>query len=167
MSATEYEFEMFDLRKELLAMVAENAREDQLHRARNEGARRILTRGEGNVEKAAKAFKTSFDKAKEIVEKGGDHDLEIEEMPAILEDHDGEIQPGEIDGKAVELIRSIDQSGFGEPQTSLYPVVDHPSGYRVCTCPSQKYYVLCPHTLARVIERNWPEAPLPDDVYTR
>ncbi|WP_167880052.1 hypothetical protein [Halorhabdus rudnickae] len=152
---------MFDLRKRVLAAVAEYAREDRLTQAKHEGARLIQRLGEGDAEKAAQAFRTSFDKAKEMIGEDVGYDLEIREMPPILEDHDGEIEPHEIAGETVEVARSVNKTGFGQRESSLYPIVAHPSGYRVCTCPAQKYYIVCPHTLARVIERNWPEAPLP------
>lgn len=163
-STDDYEFEMFDLRKRLLAGIAECVREGDFHKAKTEAKHIIRLNAEGNgeaVDKQVKAFATSFDKARELVEEGGDTNLEIADMPPILEDHDGEIEGDEIVGDAVELVRSVDRSGFGDPETSLYPVVDHPSGYRVCTCPSQKYHLVCKHTLARIIERDWEDAPVP------
>ena len=159
---SDYQFEMFDLRKDVLACVAVNARDDDLIRGRSNAKQMILRRGEGDAAKAAKAFGTSFDKAVEMVKEGGDYDLEIESFPddGILADHDAEINPTtEIEGDVAEIVTSTDNSSF-RSSTSVYPVIDHPSGFRVCTCGAQKYYITCPHTLARVLEMNWSEAPL-------
>lgn len=157
MSATsDYEFEMFDLRKDVLAAVAEKAREGDLVGAKHEAKRLILRRATKNPSKNANAFETSFEKARDMVTEGGDYDLEIEDMPPILDGHDAEIDPStEIEGEPIEVITSSEKTGFGEPDTSTYPVVAHPSGFRICTCGAQKYYIICPHTLARVLERNW------------
>ncbi len=169
MSQTEdYQFEMFGLRKQLLALVAECARDDDLRRAKREGASLIRRNANGDADqrrKAAKAFKSSFDRAVETVNDGGDYDLEIADFPSdgILtgDDHDAEIDPTrEIDGSVAELITSIKRERFSTEKTT-YPVIDHPSEFRICTCGAQKYYIVCPHTLARVIERNWANAPLP------
>lgn len=92
-------------------------------------------------------FGTIFENAVEIVT--GKKEINIED--AILNDHDGEIEPSEIDGESVEVVKSY--SG------NQYPVVQHPSGYRICTCPSQKYQLVCKHTVARILERNWRGTP--------
>ena len=164
MSTNQYQFEMFQLRKDVLATVAEHARNDELWKAKIEAKRMIRRRADsGNPTKVAKAFATSFKKARAFIEKGGNTELNIKgARNRILTDHDSGIDPStDIEGDVVELIESVDDSGWGEPDVSEYPVVAHPSGYRVCTCPSQQYHIVCKHTLARVIERNWPNAPLP------
>jgi hypothetical protein len=158
----DYQFEMFDLRKDVLALVAMHVRDGDFVLAKHAAKREILRRAEGDASKAADAFGTSFDKAKEMVQEGGNHAIHIDAMPSILPDHDAEINPNtEIDGDVVEVVTSVDTSSFRESK-SVYPVVDHPSGFRVCTCGAQKYYITCPHTLARVIEMNWSEAPVLD-----
>lgn len=161
-SNNDYELEMFPLRRDVLAMVAECARNDELWHAKTKGKRMIRRRANSeNPSKVAKAFATSLENARDIVHERGDHDIVIEDMPPILDDHDGEIQPSEIQGDAVEVIRSIDTSGYGRAETTVYPVYRHdPSGWRVCSCPSQKYHIVCKHTLARVVERNLPLDPI-------
>ncbi|ERJ05105.1 Zinc finger SWIM-type protein [Halorhabdus tiamatea SARL4B] len=157
----DYEFEMFSLRKDTLALVAKEVREGNLTKAKRKGKNEIETRSEGDAQENGKAFVSSFEKGVEMVEAGGDYEIEIADMPSILEEHDAEIDPNtEINGEAAGVIRSHDHSGFGEAETSTYPVVHHESGFRVCTCAAQKYYIVCPHTLARVIERNWADAPV-------
>jgi hypothetical protein len=154
----EYSFEMFDLRRELLAMVAAEIRDGNPRVAKRKGARMVRQRSEWNGDRNADAFETAFERARELISDDGDTDIEIEDAPSIIRDgdHDGVIQGPEIDGDVAELIHSIDRSGFGDPETTTYPVVDHASGYRVCTCPAQKNFIVCKHTLARVIERNQP-----------
>lgn len=165
---SDYTFDMFDLRKIVLATVAENVRNDDLVAAKHDAARLIRNQADGDAsdrQQAAKAFKTSFDRARETIEEGGDYDLDIDTFPSdgILHDHDAEIDPTtDIEGDVVEVLTSIKTEGWGQPEKNIYPVVEHqPSGYRVCTCPAQKYYIVCPHTLARIIERNWQAAPVP------
>lgn len=162
MSATDYSFEMSALRKDVLGIVADHVRDGDFAGAKHAAAREIRRHSPENPEQDAKAFRTSFDKAKTMVEDGGRYDIDIDPMPALLPDHDAELTPGlEINGEVTEVVTSYDHSGFGDPDTSVYPVVDHGSGFRVCTCGAQKYYTACPHTLARVVERNWADAPLP------
>lgn len=167
MSQSEYEFEMFDLRKAVLSTVAEHVRENDFVSAKHNAARLIERRAQGDASdrrQAAEAFKTSFDRARETIDDGGDYDLDIDPFPAdgILVDHDAEIDPTtEIDGDVVEVVTSIKDEGWGQTEETVYPVVDHPSGFRICTCGAQKYYIVGPHTLARVIERNWKDAPMP------
>lgn len=162
MSTNAYKFEMGELRKDVLATVAEYARQDDLTTAKHRAKGMISRRADENPVKAAKAFETSFERAVETVKDGGDYDIEIEVMPPILNDHDAEIDPtAEIDGDPVEVITSTKTDGW-TAETSTYPIIDHQSsGFRICTCAAQKYYIVCPHTLSRVIERNWPNAPLP------
>lgn len=161
MATQEYEFEMFDLRKTVLALVAEHAREDTLSEAKFDGKRLIRRYAESNASKAASAFATAFENAMEMVREDTKLEIEIEDASQrILADHDGEIAPSEIEGEVTELIRSIDKTNF-TTEESEYPVVQHSSGFRVCTCPAQKYYIVCKHTLARVIERNRREVPAP------
>jgi len=159
-SDTEYHFELFDLRRAVLDTVATHARNDDLDRAKDEAKRMIQLRGE-NPEKDASAFETSFDRALETVTDTAEYEIEIEEFPddGILpaKYHDAAINPStEIDGDTVEILTSRKEDGL-----SVYPIVSHPSGFRVCTCPAQRYFIVCPHTLARVLERNWAQAPIP------
>jgi len=157
-SDSDYTFEMFDLRENLLAAVAKQVREGEPRLAEQDGKRMILRNATKNNSQNAKAFQTAFENAQELITDGGDTELKVEEAPALLrdDDHDGVIEGHQIDGRVVELIRSIDRSGWGESEETVYPVVAHDSGHRVCTCPSQKYHIVCKHTLARVIERNEP-----------
>lgn len=164
-NTSDYQFEMFDLRRRVLAGIAECARNDDIHSAKFDAARLIRTHAKGDAEKAAKAFKTSFDRALETVRGTSEYEIDIEEFPAdgilTADDHDAEIDPTrEIDGDVAEIITSTKKEGWSEEET-VYPIVAHPSGFRVCTCGAQKYYIVCPHTLARVIERNWTKAAVP------
>lgn len=154
-----YEFELHDLREDILRMTAEGARGcespyelRELKFQIQKYIRRNVTKTKKSPAEVAQEFGTSFENAVSVVT--GNAEMEIEEMPPLLEDHDGEIQPTEIDGESVEVIRT------GNSQNpSTYPVVQHDSGYRICTCPSQKYHLVCKHTLARIIERNWMGTP--------
>jgi hypothetical protein len=157
-SDTEYSFEMFALRRDLLAMVAEKVREGQPEVAKQKGKTMVLRRSSKHNSRNAEAFETAFENAQDMIAAGGNVELEIEAAPPVLrdEDHDGVIVGSEIDGRVTEIIRSIDNSGWGGSEESIYPVVAHDSGYRVCLCPAQKNFIICKHTLARVIERNKP-----------
>jgi len=155
---SEYKFTMFDLRKDVLATVADRARENDLATAKIEGKRLILNRAKGDSLKAAKAFETSFEKAVDMVSNSDDYELYHHEMPPILANHDAEIDPTtEIEGNVVEVVKSYDNTSF-PPKESIYPIISHPSGFQVCTCGAQKYYITCPHTLARTLQMNWADA---------
>lgn len=154
-----YEFELHDLREDILRMTAEGARGcettyelRELKFQIQKYIRRNVTNSKKSPTEVAQEFGTSFENAVSNVT--GNSNMEIEEMPPLLEDHDGEIEPTEIDGESVEVIKT----GSGR-DSSTYPVVRHSSGYRICTCPSQKYHLMCKHTLARIIERNWMGTP--------
>jgi len=157
-SDSSYTFEMFDLRRALLAKVAQEIRNGNPRQAKREGKRLVLARSTRNNSRNAKAFATAFENARDLIADDGDVDLEIESAPPVVrfEAHDGAIKGHQIDGPVTELIRSIDRSGWGDPEESVYPVIDHESGYRVCSCPAQKNFIVCKHTLARIIERNQP-----------
>lgn len=164
-----YHFEMFDLRKAVLDTVATHARDDDLDAAKREAKRLIKLRAKPTENttpaEAASAFGTSFDRAVDTVTGDGDYAIDIEDFPpdGVLRNkyHDGVINPAtEIDGDVVEILTSRKGSGRDE-EITVYPVVAHPSGFRICTCPAQRYGIVCPHTLARVIERNWTRAPVP------
>lgn len=152
----DYNFEMHSLRREILQQLADGSRNcssrHELNSLKHQLQRYIRRNCEPKQKsrsEVASEFGTIFDNAVDIVT--GRKEIAIEDMPAILDDHDGAIESSEIDGDAVEVIESY--------SSNMYPVVQHPSGFRVCTCPSQKYQLVCKHTVARIIERNWRGTP--------
>lgn len=161
MGNSEYEFEMYETRKQLLRIIAECARDGDLFEARRK-CRKVIRRNRHCDMDDVKHFTTAFENARDIVEGNTDARIEIEDMPSILNDHDGKISPSQIDGEATEVIRSIkpSDSWHTDEEVTVYPVYTHkPSGYRVCSCPSQAYSLVCKHTMARVIERNSRQIP--------
>jgi hypothetical protein len=154
-----YKFELHDLREDILRKTAEGARccesQYELREVKFEiqkQIRRKVTDTKKSPSEVAQEFGTSFENGIDIVT--GESKMEIEDMPPLLEDHDGAIKPSEIDGESIEVIHTRTGS-----ESTEYPVVNHSSGYRICTCPSQKYHLVCKHTLARIIERNWKGTP--------
>lgn len=157
---SDFTFEMDSLRRDVLAIVAVEIRKGSPQEAKIQGKREIKTRSMTNAREHARAFVSAFDRALKMLEKGGDY-IEVLDTPPIVEDHDAEIDPEtEIHGEIVGTIRAHHRSG--ERETKTYPVVqEEKSGFRVCTCGEQKEHTVCEHTLARVIERNWGDAPVP------
>lgn len=106
---------------------------------------------EKSPSQVASEFGTCYDNALEYV--FGDEHIEIERVSGIISDHDGSIDKSDTDGSTSCIIKS--------PSGSKYPIyeVSTPKAtvenYRICSCPSQKYHLLCKHTIARLIERNY------------
>lgn len=152
-----YEFEMHDVRKNILKIIAENCREGNTKNAKFDCCDLIRRSPKvTNKRKTLKHFRTSYDKALDIVQ-GNDKDrIRIEEPWGLIK-NDGAIDSSEVNGELESVVISIKEKKFGKEEKSVYPVYLHESGYSVCSCPSQKFSLVCKHTLARVIERNWPE----------
>lgn len=158
MSGYDYTFEMHEARQVIFNKIAEVAREcdtvtdlklKRMYLKRI--VRRTVKPKKKSSVKVAEEFETSFKNAIDIVR--GKEIMEIQECSGILTDHDGEIAPSEIEGSFREIITTKDGS-----ETKIYPVVEYDAegegNYRICTCPAQKYQLICKHTIARIIERN-------------
>lgn len=95
-------------------------------------------------------FFTSFRSAEKIVFDRSSRSMHIRDATEIPDDHDGEILPSMCDGQVIGVISS-ERPGRDSPNE--YPVYEI-DGYRICSCGGQRYRLLGPHTIARIIERN-------------
>lgn len=158
----DYEFKMFEEREQILQKLSDEIMKCEtkleLNRAKMDVKafiRHKINTKNKDMSQVLKTFGTSFENAKEMVFTNRENMRFEREFQQIMryEDHDGEIRPEEIDGNISSMI--IRNKNKETKETKKYPIVEHSSGHRVCTCPSQKYNIVCKHTIARYIIRNF------------
>ncbi len=154
-----YEFKMFDLRKKLLQSISceirnisSKAELFDIKWDMSDLIEKEIKPKKNPPETVSKRFRSSFEVACEIVLEDTPRRILPVKICEIPDQHDGEIEPIHIDGYPIELILSYKPDNGGI--INRYPVYHHSSDYRVCSCPAQRYNMLCPHTISRLIDRN-------------